>query len=188
MPSIEYSCVTKSGNSGSGNDIATTQQVADAQREREEEDEMILERLVAIKALRQETRRLEREYHFAEACDIAIPVGWLHLLDRGLKSEIRYAERRHAEGKLSDDECRGQIERVERLAAAIRDVEPGDAFSVGPEHHKALFAGLADAANLQDFEVARLSEYDPLGQRFIAMRSYAALSSLVRLLWDRVGW
>ncbi len=164
-----------------------TQQVADAQCEREEEEEMILERLVAIKALRQEMRRLEREYHFAGACDIVIPVGWLHLLDRGLKSAIGYAERRHAEGELSDDECRGQIERVERLAAAIRDVEPGDAFSVAPEHHKALFAGLADAADLQDFEVAGLSEYDPLGQRFIATRSHIALSSLVWFLWDRVG-
>jgi len=188
MPTIEYSYVTKSGNSRSRNGREMTQQVADAQREREEEEEMILERLVAIKALRQETRRLEREYHVAGACDIAIPAGWLPLLDRGLKSAIRYAKSRHAEGEFSDDKCRGQIERVERLAAAIRDVEPADAFSVGPEHHKALFAGLAGAAHIQDFEVARLSEYDPLGQRFIAARSHTALSSLVWFLWDRVGW
>jgi hypothetical protein len=164
-----------------------TQQVADAQREREEEEEMILERLVAIKALRQETRRLEREYHVAGACDIAIPAGWLHLLDRGLKSAIEYAETRHAKGELSDDECRERIERAERLVAAIRDVEPGDAFAVAPEHHKALFAGLADLADLQDFEVAQLSEYDPLGQRFIATRSYTALSSLAWFLGGRVG-
>jgi hypothetical protein len=48
--------------------------------------------------------------------------------------------------------------------------------------------GLAGAAHIKDFEVARLSEYDPLGQRFIATRTHTALSSLVWFLWDRVGW
>jgi hypothetical protein len=117
---MEYSCVTKSGSSRSRNGIAMAQQVADAQREREEEEEMILERLVAIKALRQETRRLEREYHVAGACDIAIPAGWLHLLDRGLKSAISYAERRHAKGELSDDECRWQITVAAAKAIPVR--------------------------------------------------------------------
>ena len=87
-----------------------------------------------------------------------------------------------------EDELREQIERVEQLAAVVRDVASSGAFSVGPEHHKALFAGLATARELQDAEVARLSDYDPLGQRFIAAHSEDALSSLAWLLWGRVGW
>jgi hypothetical protein len=187
MPGLESSCMTKAGDSRSTSDMAT-QQIADAGRECEEEEEMILERLVAIKALRQETRRLEREYHSAGACDITIPAGWLDLLGRGLEWAIAHTEIRRDKGGLSDDELRGQIERVEQLAAVVRDVASSGAFSVGPEHHKALFAGLATARELQDAEVARLSDYDPLGQRFIAAHSEDALSSLAWLLWGRVGW
>jgi hypothetical protein len=141
----------------------------------EQEEKMILGRLVAIQELRQETRRLESEGHVAPASDITIPAGWLHLLGKGLAWVTEKAEKEHSSGKLSDDECRECVEQASWLAMAIRDVKPGRAYSVRPDYHEALLAGLAHAVNLQKLEAYRVSEHDPLGLRFITHRSLAVL-------------
>ncbi len=152
----------------------------------EREEEMVLERLEAIRELRKETRRIENEGHPGVACDVLIPAGWLELLGRGLQMVVAQAKRRHADGELSDDERREQVEQADRLAGAIRDVEPGEAYCVSSDHYAGLLMGLGQAADIQDFQGAGLSKYDPFGQRFIANHSYDALSQLLWLLHKRM--
>ena len=150
----------------------------------EREEEMILGRLVAIQELRRETHRLESEGRTALASDVTIPAGWLHLLGEGLAWAIEEAEEEHTSGKLSDNACRECLEQTRWLAMAIRDIKPGCTYSVGPGYHEALFAGLAQALDIQKLEAHRVSEHDPLGLRFIAERSFEVLARFIITFQD----
>jgi hypothetical protein len=149
-----------------------------------DEEEMVLRRLAAIRDLRQETHRLESEGDKALASGIVIPADWLHLLRRGLTSSIELAEEEHADGKLSDHECRERVKRARWLIGAIDDAQPDSVYSVAPNYQEALRVGLCRALLFQSAEQQRLTKYDPLGLRFIAERSELALGDLV---WELCG-
>lgn len=153
--------------------------------EAESEAEMILGRLVATQELRVEGRRLEREGRERLASDITIPAGWVDVLSEGLAMTIEVAERDCADGELSDTEVQ-HVERARRLASALRDLEPGSAYSVSPGFHEELLAGLGVAFSLQNLKANRLSEHDPPGLRFIEQEQLRALYELFRTLEDIV--
>jgi hypothetical protein len=165
-------------------DVAVPQQILDDHSEREEG--MLFERLAAIKDLREEMRRIESKGQSGIARDVSIPAGWLQLLGRGLKLVVAQTERGHAAGELGEDERRERVEQAERLAAAIGEVKPGESCRVGSDYYPTLLIGLRQAMKIQYFETARLSKHDPLGQRFIATHSLAALSKLIWFLHRRM--
>jgi hypothetical protein len=154
-------------------------------RDAEAEEQMILERLLAIQDLRREARRLESERRDASGSDVAIPAGWLHLLARGLAIAIEDVESDHAEGTLSDREYLEHVERTQWLAQAIRDTAPDSAYSVRPDYHEELHAGLSGAFCIQKFEAEGLFEHhDPHGLHFIAQAQLVALYEFITILDD----
>jgi hypothetical protein len=137
---------------------------------------MILGRLLAIRDLRNETRRIEGDGSEALGSDIAIPVGVLDLLAQGLERTIEEAEDGGSEARLSEGEHGVRLERMQWLLQAIRDSAPDRAYSVSPECHGELRAGMHRAFCVQDYARQTLSEYrDPPGRYFITWALLMAL-------------
>lgn len=77
------------------------------------------------------------------------------------------------------------FERMQSLASAIRDVEPGGVYVVSARDREALFRAAAGALAIKEFELQRLSEYvDPLVLRFVAIEQRDAIARVFDVLWD----
>jgi hypothetical protein len=137
---------------------------------------MILERLLAIRDLRNETQRLESDGSDTLASDIAIPAGLFYLLTQGLEMEIEDSESDDTPDRLSEGEHGAHPERMQSLLQAIRDATPNCAYSISPVYHGELRAGLRGALRIQKCEAEKVSDHrDPLGLRFIAGALLVAL-------------
>jgi hypothetical protein len=149
------------------------------------EEEMILERLLAIRDLRSEIQRLESDGVEALKSDIAIPAGLSYLLVRGLEAEIEAEESDDTQDWISEGEHGAHPERMRSLLQAIRDRASTGAYAVSPEYHGELRAGLRGALRIQKFEAAKVSDHrDPPGLRFIAKALLVTLYQSFRAIDD----
>ena len=148
----------------------------------------IMARRVDIQALCAEARRLASEGKDVWESGITILAGWLPALAQGLDFVMDDADGEHAdsvpsgEALLEDAEL---LERMQSIATAIRDVEPGNAYVVNVRDGETLWRGTAGALFLQEIEVRRMSEYvDPSVLRFVAIEQRDALSRFHEDLGD----
>jgi hypothetical protein len=155
--------------------------------DRDSELDTIVERLLAVQELGAETRRLESKDRDISATDVTIPSSWLPLLSEGLEVAIEVAEEYPTDGDLRYKGAE-RVKRVRRLARAIGDVDPGNAYSVSVfDHEDELFQGLHGALLLQESRAARVSNDNaPLRPRFIESEQLHALSGFMSALMDLV--
>jgi hypothetical protein len=152
----------------------------------EREEETLLERLVAIRELRQATHRLKSEDGDLQTSTVTLPAGWLPMLERELAMAIEDAEEERVEGKLDGEEYRKRVDRAHALTKTIRRVQPGSACAVDLSHHESLLEGLRHMLNAHFIDARyRLSERDPLGPRFIASHSLHALGRFIVAIEER---
>ncbi|HXQ00025.1 MAG TPA: hypothetical protein VN845_08165 [Solirubrobacteraceae bacterium] len=154
----------------------------------------IMARRVEIHALRAEARRVEEsqaEGNSGLVTGITVPSGWLAALVHGLaflirKWELEEAEERAAGNTSATDPDDAELsERMRSLASTIREVEPGNAYTVSPCDYEALFKGIVAALHIQEFELQSMSKYvNPSVLRFVAIEQRDALARFYSVLDD----
>lgn len=146
-------------------------------------------RRVDIQALRAEARRLEGEGQNVWELGVRIPSGWLSALAQGLDYVMDGWQEGNTDKFVDSEDAAFDgaelFERMQLLASAIRDVEPGGVYVVSGRDREALFRAAAGALAIKEFELQRLSEYvDPLVLRFVAIEQRDAIARFFDVLWD----
>jgi hypothetical protein len=149
----------------------------------------IVARRIDIQALCAEARRLESQSGNTSELFVTIPAGWLPALAEGLDLVIYNCEQDKIDERTSgqtDGDCSVDPEHLERmrsLLSAIRDVEPGSAYTVSTGDREALWNGMGCACFLQESQLRAMHEdTDPLILRFVATEQLEALVSFTSAL------
>jgi hypothetical protein len=143
-----------------------------------------------VQALRAEARRMQGESVDRAGSSVVIPAGWLDALASGLAQLVRNYEQIRAAGRISDAsrEDSDFIDRMRTLAAEIREVEPGCAYTVATGDWEALWSGVLGAWFLQQLQIAITpKQREPPGPRALAIERLRALEHFATALDELMG-